>query len=92
MFPKNLYIPAIDDIENIFEDVQETMNRELPTPEKDTTEKGILDLIKNNGGIRKSSATGEWEYRPRKNSDVGFRHYDGNLSEQEALVKLKEDL
>lgn len=92
MFPKNLYIPAIDDIENILEDVQETMQRELPTPEKDTTEKGILELIKNNGGIRKNSATGEWEYRPRKNSDVGYRHYDGNLSEQEALVKLKEDL
>jgi len=92
MFPKNLYIPAIDDIDNVLEDVQETMKRELPTPEKDTTEKGILELIKNNGGIRKNSATGEWEYRPRKYSDVGFRHYDGSLSEQEALVKLKEDL
>ena len=92
MFPKNLYIPAIDDIENILEDVQETMKRQLPTPEKDTTEKGILELIKNNGGIKKNPATGEWEYRPRKNSDVGYRHYDANLSEQEALVKLKEDL
>lgn len=92
MFPKDLYVPAIDDIENIFEDVQETMKRQVPTPEKDTTEKGILELIKNNGGLRKNSATGDWEYRPRKNSDVGYRHYDGKLSEQEAVVKLKEDL
>ena len=92
MFPKNLYVPAIDDIENIFEDVQETMKRQLPVPEKDTSEKGILDLIKKNGGVRKNSATGEWEYRPRKNSDVGYRHYDGKLSQQEAIVKLKEDL
>ena len=68
------------------------MKRQLPTPEKDTTEKGILELIKNNGGIRKNPATGEWEYRPRKNSDVGYRHFDANLTEQEALVKLKEKL
>jgi len=68
------------------------MKRQLPIPEKDNTEKGILDLIKKNGGIKKNVSTGEWEYRPRKYSDVGYKHYDGKLTEEEALVKLKEEL
>ena len=57
MFPKNLYIPAIDDIENILEDVQETMQGELPTTEKDTTEKIVEDT--NNVAMKYVNADGE---------------------------------
>ena len=89
LFPIDLYIPQLDDVENIFEDVQESMKRQFPIQEKDTSEEGIIEFIKDRG-IRKNKSTNNWEFRPYKGSDRGIRIIDGKLSKKEAVVKIKE--
>lgn len=91
MFPKDLYIPKLDDVENIYEDVQETMKRQFPIQEKDTSEKGIIEFI-NERGVKKNKSTGNWEFRPYKGSDRGIKIIDGKKTKEEAVVEIKESI
>jgi len=68
------------------------MSKWCPVKQKDTTIEGYKEYIETHGGIKYDSSTNKYYFKPSKSSDDGMITAKEGLSQEEATIKIIEEL
>lgn len=92
VFPKDSYIKTSLETENVISTTKNVMSKWCPVKQKDTTIEGYKEYIETHGGIKYDSSTNKYYFKPSKSSDDGMITAKEGLSQEEATIKIIEEL